>query len=429
MHTRTQDGTQKSVNITSEDASYALSFVEAICTQVGPGIPASPQERERAEMIKRELETHLGPGNVVVEEFTLAVGAFLGSQLIGTFCMLIAALINISTGRIMRVSPWATVTVAFVFSISAVLLFILEFVAGFELIDPFFKKKGSLNVIGTLRKPGTQGVKRLLILSGHHDSALEVTWLRYTGYGFFFLISTWMIGLVTVLVMCSIQLTGLFTRNTDLVRIGTISWILFAYPILPSVIFALFYARGRKNGGIVPGAADNLSACAIVLAMCRFLVNNYTYLPDDTEIRFITFGSEEAGVRGSRRYVQRHLDDLKRLDVRLLNYETIANPEVAILTSESNGVVKNSSEMVKSVVAAAQRASVPYKVMRATLGTSCDAGPFSRSGLKATSLVGFNIKQMVAFYHQDKDTPDVLTIEPILNVLKLTLEWIRCGGE
>ena len=94
-------------------------------------------------------------------------------------------------------------------------------------------------------------------------------------------------------------------------------------------------------------------------------------------------------MRGSRRYVQRHLDELKRLDVRLLNYETIAHPEIAILTSETNGTVKNSPEMVKSVVAAAQRAGVPYKVQPATLGTANDAGPFSRAGLKATTLLGF----------------------------------------
>lgn len=36
---------------------------------------------------------------------------------------------------------------------------------------------------------------------------------------------------------------------------------------------------------------------------------------------------------------------------------------------------------------------------------------------------------MVAFYHQRSDTPEVLTIEPLENVLKLTLEWIHCGGE
>jgi hypothetical protein len=37
--------------------------------------------------------------------------------------------------------------------------------------------------------------------------------------------------------------------------------------------------------------------------------------------------------------------------------------------------------------------------------------------------------QMLAFYHQKWDRPEVLTVEPLLNVLKLTLEWVRGGGE
>ena len=128
----------------------------------------------------------------------------------------------------------------------------------------------------------------------------------------------------------------------------------------------------------MPGAADNLSASALAVAMCRFLVQNPSYIPDDTEIRFVSFGSEEAGLRGSRRYVERHLDELKRLDARLLNFETVAHPEITILTSDMNGAVKNSPEMVKSVVAAAQRAGVPYKVQSASLGPGPTRLPSAR---------------------------------------------------
>ena len=46
--------------ITDKDAHYALDMVKAICTEVGPGLPGSSQERERAAMIKKELEAHLG---------------------------------------------------------------------------------------------------------------------------------------------------------------------------------------------------------------------------------------------------------------------------------------------------------------------------------------------------------------------------------
>ena len=180
----------------------------------------------------------------------------------------------------------------------------------------------------------------------------------------------------------------------------------------------------------MPGAADNLSACAITVAMSRFLAKNPSYIPDDTEIRFITFGSEEAGCRGSKRYVQRHLDELKRLDARLLNYEIVAHPEIAILATDTNGTIKHSPEMVRSVIAAAQRAEVPYKIGAATIGAGSDAAPFSKAGLKATTLLPFKIpQQQVAFYHQDRDTPEVLTIEPLFNVLKLSFEWVRNGGK
>lgn len=320
---------------------------------------------------------------------------------------------------------------ALVFSLLAIVVVVIEFTLGVELIDPLFKKKQSLNVIGTLRKPGSNSVKRLLILSGHHDSALEITWLHYLGRGFLIASATWFLGLITMLVMNIIQLAGLIISNAGLVRIGTLGWVVLVYPILPSVIYAMFFNMGRKNGGTVPGAVDNLSGCALVVSMCRFLVNNPAFIPADTEIRFITFGSEEAGVRGSRRYVTCHLDELKRLDARLLNFEMVADPDIGILARDVNGTVQHSPEMVKSVVAAAERARVPYKVQSASYGgCGMDAAPFSQAGLKATNLLPFKMpEQMLAFYHQKWDTPEVMTLEPLLNVLKLTLEWVRSGGE
>jgi hypothetical protein len=372
----------------------------------------------------------LGAANVSFEEFTVAPGAFLGAQRISAIFMLVSALLNASLGRLTAVSPWLTVISALAFSILSVLTYFLEFIFGFELVDPFFKKKRSVNVIGSLRHPGTGDVTRLLILSGHHDSALENTWLRFLGYGFLVFSAVFFIGIVTMLVMSIIQLTGLVTGNTGTLMFGTMGWPLLVALIAPSVIYAMFFTMGGKNGGTVPGAADNLAASALTVALCRFLVQNPACIPPGTEIRFVSFGSEEAGTRGSRRYVARHLDELKRLDARLLNFETVAHPEITILTSDITGTVQNSPEMVKTVVAAAERAGVPYKLEPASLGVGTDAGPFSRAGLKAVALLPFKVpQQMVAFYHQKWDTPEILTMDPLLNVLKLALEWIRHGGD
>ncbi len=415
--------------ITSQDAQYALKLVKRICDEVGPGLPGSSKERERAEIIKKELETHLGAENVVVEEFTLAPGAFLGSLPLSALLMLMAALLNISIANIGGIKPWLSAILALVFSVSAFLSFFFEYIKYFEFVDPLFRKTQSENVIGTLQKPGSKKVERLLILSGHHDSALENTWIGLLGYGLYITVPTIFIGLITMIVMSTIQITGLLTGNADIIRVGTLGWVPLIYPLGPAVIFGMFFNRGRKNGGTVPGAADNLSACALAVAMCRFLVRNPSYIPEDTEIRFISFGSEEAGLRGSRRYVAAHLDELKHLDVRLLNFETVAYPEIVISTSDVGGV-KHSPDLVDSVVAAAERAGVPHKVKPSpTGGGGTDAGSFSQAGLKAVTLLPFKVpQQLVAFYHQKEDTPEILTIEPLLNVLKLTFEWICNSG-
>src|SRR5512143_2398346 len=157
--------------ITNQDARYAFDIVKQICTEVGPGLPGSSQERERAAIIKKELEAHLGAGNVLVEEFAVAPWATLSAYPLSALFLLMAALLNIAVGRITGISPWLTAIAALAFSIIAPLPFIFLFILNYEWVDPFFRKQPSVNVIGSLRKPGTEAVKRLLILGGHHDSA------------------------------------------------------------------------------------------------------------------------------------------------------------------------------------------------------------------------------------------------------------------
>jgi len=79
---------------------------------------------------------------------------------------------------------------------------------------------------------------------------------------------------------------------------GTLGWVLLIYPIVPAIIFALFWHRTGKNGGIVPGAVDNLAACAVAVAMCRFLVKNQPTFQMTQKFRFVSFGSEELGCVG-----------------------------------------------------------------------------------------------------------------------------------
>jgi hypothetical protein len=249
-------------NLTDKDALYALEIVKTICEQVGPGLPGSSQERDRAAIIQREYEAHLGAANVAIEEFFLAPEAFISTYPLSGLFMLVSALLFSSMGLFAVAPPWLTAVAALTFAILAPVIFIIQFVHYREWVDPFFKQKTSLNVIGKLRKPGTTHPKRLLMVSGHHDSAPENTWLDWLGNGFFFLTAIFFLGLFTVLAMSSLQLAGILLSINSLARPGLLSWLLLAFPVTPAVIFALTFTRGKKNGGTVPGAADNLSGSA-----------------------------------------------------------------------------------------------------------------------------------------------------------------------
>jgi hypothetical protein len=155
-----------------------LDIVRKICAQVGPGLPGSCQERGRIAIVKKELVSHLSAGNVVFEEFTVAPGAFLGTYPNGAFLILIAVLLNISLGRFKGISPWLTVIAALAFSIISSLQFILEFILYFELLDPFFRRRHSLNVFDGA--PAARFTRRLveMIESGYgldEEQAISAT--------------------------------------------------------------------------------------------------------------------------------------------------------------------------------------------------------------------------------------------------------------
>lgn len=416
--------------ISADDVQYALDLVRRICDEIGPGLPGTPQERARAEIIRQELEAHLGVENVSMEEFAFAPEAFLGSQAVTAVLLSLAAVLFVISGRVSGVPALLTAAAAVLLSFSALAVFIFQFLLAKEWLDPLFRKGVSLNVIGSLRRPGTREVKRLLILSGHHDSAWENNWLRWLGKWFMALSAVFMLGLLGMPLISVFQLFERLNGMAIIAQTGAPDCLIPALLVGPAVIFTLFFQRRGQGGGLVPGAVDNLSACAVTAAMARFLARHPDLIPADTEIRFITFGSEEAGLRGSKRYARRHLDELRRLNARLLNYEMIAHPLVSILSTDQNGFAKTSPAMVESLVKAAGQSGVPYKVQQSGLGTATDAASFLQAGLQAATLIPFKMpEQLAEFYHQCTDTPDKLNPEAMMNVLKVTAEWLEGSVE
>jgi hypothetical protein len=310
-----------------------------------------------------------------------------------------------------------------------VMILIMEFILLREFIDGLFPKKSSENVIGILRPKSPRKPKRILIFGGHHDSALQFTYLRYFKHGYFVAEAILILGVV-------LFAAGLFLRWISLLLALPWVWLAAGFPwyvgvFLPICAFIGFtFTERGKHGGSVPGAIDNLSAVAGLVTIGRILKRHPEWRPDDTEVRLVSFGCEEAGTRGSRAYVRAHRAELREADAVFVNLESIFDPEIEIFTGDRNGTIRNSPDIVRRLAQAAEAAQAPFKVSPFPFaGGGTDALPFRENGIRAACLFSMKIpSQMVQFYHQPEDNYDKVNLQAIDHALRIALEFIRRFG-
>jgi len=394
--------------------------IKKIIEECGPRMPCSSQEAQSAEIIKKEFEKTCD--DVAIESFSCNPRAFLGYIKIDILLVLTSFLafflipLNLT-------NYWGYLMTFLSFSLNLISFLILwnEFFNYREFIDPLFKSKTSQNVVGRIYPK--EEVKKILIFSGHHDSALEFNLLTRLKLGYPIVIllgiSIMLIWLVTSLIIVLLILVNLFFYELFIVFI----LILFVIGI-PAFLGLFFFVSFGEKANTVPGAVDNLSAVAIVLAIGKYLSSHKNIVPKNTEIRLISFGCEEAGLRGAKN------------DAECVNMDAIQSKNnVSIIDFEPSTRTKHSDVMVRKLTEAAKSANI--KVNESALGGSgkiekiigqitggTDATAFSKAGIKALNISAMDIKEMLQFYHQPTDTIDKIEPGSLEAVLKLCIAYI-----
>jgi aminopeptidase YwaD len=201
----------------------------------------------------------------------------------------------------------------------------------------------------------------------------------------------------------------------------------------PCLITLFFFVPLGDKGNVVPGAVDNMSSCSIVQALARYLKDNRDIIPGNTEIRLISFGSEESGLRGSYRYAAAHLDELKNNDAVVVNMDGTETPDgIHIVEFEPTTKTRHSEEVVRKLIVAAQDVGIDAKRFGAgklekslgKLSGGSDAAPFSKAGIKAAFINSADWKNRSNYYHQSTDTPDKIKEGTLKNTLKICISFI-----
>ncbi|MCK4380420.1 MAG: M28 family peptidase [Candidatus Lokiarchaeota archaeon] len=414
------------INISEEDSKYMYDFVQEVIDEIGPRMSCSSQEAEAAEFIKNELEKSCD--EVSMERFTCHPKAFLGWIKLDMVMIVISILLYFIS-QIFTEQFWLLVIaiISFLFVLIPFLIMWEEFFNYREFIDPLFRKKSSQNVIGKFKSEGE--LNRIIVFSSHMDTAIEFKLMKLLGwkfipiaFGVIFLMLMW---LVLSFLHLTLILIGFISLKAIFLNI--MIWALIIGS--PFIILLYFFVPLGDKGNVVPGAADHLSSCSVIQGMGRYIKKNRDIIPPNTEIRLISFGCEEVGLRGAYRYVEAHHKELKKYDTLVVNMDGLEKPDhIYIIEFEPTTRTWHSEEVIQKLLKAAEIVNIKAKRIgsgrlekalgRLTGGS--DAAVFSKAGIKAGFINAADWKNRSSYYHQSGDTLDKIekgTLEAVLQII------------
>ncbi|MDY6793909.1 MAG: M28 family peptidase [Actinomycetota bacterium] len=269
-----------------EDFMYGL--IDGMMKDIGPRPACGDKERELGGLFAREIEPACE--RVDRETFTCSPTAFMG------FFPYLVLMYVAGVVLYFFIPP---VSLALAFAGGAALF--LEVVRYKEFIDPVYPRREGENVAGVVRPSGE--VKRRLIVSAHFDSAYEFNiWLWFKNLS----APIMGLGFLAVLLLFAFSLARTIAEPTGTPQ-ATAFWALgiILAALSPAIIPFFFF----HSGEFVPGAMDDMAGVAVVAGLGKYLADaagGGEFFPENTEVLLLGMSSEEAGLRGAKRYAARH---------------------------------------------------------------------------------------------------------------------------
>lgn len=400
---KAQDSVKNYPSALREMTNFSVRGIKKICKDVGPRPAGSEQEHEAQKLMAAELDGACD--KVEIEPFDVHPGAFLG-WILTDGIMIITAIVLFFFG--MSAIALALCALSLIFAI-------VEFLLYKKLLDPFFPKKTSHNVVA-VRKPKGE-VRRRIIFSGHADSANE--W-RFTYYGGSKLLVP-IIGLSFVGILLGLVLgiwavaAGHAFSAADSGALNVMRYVFLAW--IPILFTALFFENKKRP---VMGANDDLTGCFISMAVVKYM-QQHDIRFENTEVWVVLTGSEEAGLRGAKAFCKAHKNELSDVETVFVGLDTIRDYDfAAVYSRDLTGTVKNDAGACALVKEAAKQTGLdlPYK---SVFFGATDAAAVTQAGMKAVSVAAMD-PAPAKYYHTRLDTADNLDIKTVEAVLGVALE-------
>ncbi len=209
-------------------------------------------------------------------------------------------------------------------------------------------------------------------------------------------------------------------------------WGAFAGPIL-GLAGALTGRRGLSKAAVavnlgtvalvgdmwrsetVPGANDNLTACAVLVALAEMLRES----PRDIRVWLVSAGAEETLQDGIRGFMDTHASELDRDATSFLCIDTVGSPRLMMLEGEGPAWMEDYDPGLRDTVmrVAEENDLALERGFRARAST--DAIIPQRHGFKMANLSSVNDYHYLSNYHLPSDTAENVNYETVAEAAKV----------
>ncbi|PXY03105.1 hypothetical protein DF185_03170 [Marinifilum breve] len=180
------------------------------------------------------------------------------------------------------------------------------------------------------------------------------------------------------------------------------------------ILFTAHYDHlGHFGDNMYPGANDNASGVAMVLNLAKYFKAkkrkpNYTLV-------FALFSAEEAGLLGSKHYVEHPLFPLEQTKM-VFNFDMVATGEKGIYLINGKTVPKE----LEKINAINKEKEYVFNMYPTRASSSSDHAPFHKKGVKAVFFYTFGGN---GDYHETTDTADKLSYKQFEGIFKLVRDY------
>ncbi|WP_457557219.1 M28 family metallopeptidase [Candidatus Harpocratesius sp.] len=404
-----------SYTFVEKEVQQAIEFTSKIIRETGARITGDNSTHKAAKLIANEFRQYCD--TVEEEPFPVHPKAFLG------WIKLITALYLFAT-----ISVWFSIPLISGLLITiGIVAMVMEFFLYKEFIDPFWRRKIGINVVGKIEPVGE--VKQQILISGHHDSAFVFNFFVHQPklypvrlYG----------GLGSVALLWSLSWIWWIIQLTTNKNPTWVLGIKIFAGISLLLVIQMWFFRGKKG---TPGAGDNMISVAIaneigkkVAYLKKSKENSSESALNHTRILICSWDAEEVGLRGSRAFAKKHKKELNSIATYNFNIDCPYYLEdFFFMTSDVNGTVNLSQDMVRECVEIAHSLGYPCTskpIEFLTGGT--DAGEMARIGVKATNLMGmpWGNSNRASVYHTPEDTVDKIEPQAIQAAMNIAWQFI-----